>query len=565
MLFLHRILCILVCLSAISTTYLYLYPIFHGCAFPTKDASFDKPDSIGDQIKQHLGLRKPPQDIIAPFRLLALGDPQLEGDSSLWNPEDGYFPALVYLWKNAWASKSWDEAMSVVGHELKLFFTRDVLLRLNNLRKEIDLVGNDYYLAHIYRSMHHFMQPTHVSVLGDLLGSQWVTDEEFERRSSRFWNRVFKGGKMVEDHIMNKGHAEMLGSDPTWNKKIINIVGNHDVGYAGDMSEHRIERFERHFGKVNWETKFFLPRNISSTTAEGPPSLRLVIFNSMNLDGPAKETSLQTDTYTFLNDVIMSSNPVEDRSAGTLLLTHIPIEKQSGICVDAPYFAFYGEHDEGSGLKEQYQLSYDAGKGLLEGIFGMHGNKDGPGEGYGRHGIIVNGHDHEGCDVYHHLPHAKDDEPRRWKAERWEKAIPLLREPIPGIREITLRSMMGEFGGSAGLLSAWFDFDIGEWQFAFSTCAVGKQHIWWLIHILDLVTLGFGAFLVFLQRTGIYPKRPPSKRSLKKQRSRVRLNEKRELSVPRSSGRQLSVPRSSARQGSRSPSGSASMRRRKMK
>ena len=58
-----------------------------------------------------------------------------------------------------------------------------------------------------------------------------------------------------------------------------------------------------------------------------------------------------------------------------------------------------------------------------------------------------------------------------------------------GVREITFRSMMGQFGGNAGLLSLWFDFDRNEWQYEVQMCQLGVQHIWWGIHVLNIVTL----------------------------------------------------------------------------
>lgn len=68
-------------------------------------------------------------------------------------------------------------------------------------------------------------------------------------------------------------------------------------------------------------------------------------------------------------------------------------------------------------------------------------------------------HDHEGCDIYHHL-HETDDKSnggRTWKTKRWDASIrQVLRsnKTVPGIREITLQSMMGEFRGNASFLSA---------------------------------------------------------------------------------------------------------------
>jgi hypothetical protein len=164
--------------------------------------------------------------------------------------------------------------------------------------------------------------------------------------------------------------------------------------------------------------------------------------------------------------------------------------KEAGICVDAPFYDFF-DGEFGNGVKEQNLLSMDASKGFLEGIFGMSGSPDAPGQGFGRNGIILTGHDHEGCDVYHYINQSSPPE-REWKATRWENALStgLLEEDgIPGLRAVTVRSMMGDFAGNAGLMSLWFDEDAWDWRFEFVNCGLGTQHIWWLVHILDLITI----------------------------------------------------------------------------
>jgi hypothetical protein len=591
---LFRISLLLLPVALFGTTWLYLYPVVQGCAFPT-------PPSTHSQAT-------------APFRLLSLGDPQLEGDSSLPDPNALVFPSVEFLiprLRNA--SNASDRAD--IAKEAARGVVKDAGRWLEGKRKAIDLWGNDWYLAHIVRSLRWWTEPTHISVLGDLLGSQWVTDGEFSRRAGRYWNIVMRGLDKIPDTIYGAdeseeteeassvptteptadteaekddeverekeekplrtplwgGTKELLGEDPSWSKRVINIVGNHDVGYAGDIDESRIERFERAFGAVNWEIWFTLPNSLrsnkSSTTppsdAETPPSLRLVILNSMNLDTPAWSTDLQTETYSFMNHIITSSLPVSDKTHATILLTHIPLEKEAGVCVDSPYFDFF---QEGQGVKEQNMLSDHASKIVLEGIFGMSSNKDAEGGGMGRRGIVINGHDHAGCDVVHWIrqpgivdtcdaeqvkryeaywpstteevgmiatkmdidgvdinivaandtdfpllsngtsptsteppvPERTPSTPPTWKARTFPTR-PYAISPnnectnisaSPHIREITLRSMMGEFSGYAGFLSAWFDEekgDQGEWVFEFSTCGVGVQHWWWGVHVVDLI------------------------------------------------------------------------------
>ena len=479
---------VLYTVAHISTCCLYIYPYVKGCSFPTPSARQNSQSTNGSKLSQPFH-----------FRLLLLGDPQLEGDSSLHDPVNGPFPSLQNLWSEIMIGTTREERSNILLSRWNDFIYDDIPTLFQFYRKRLDLFGNDYYLAHIYRTLSWSLHPTHVAVMGDLIGSQWVSDEEFERRGWRYWNRVFHGGRRVEDEITNgiriEPVIEPVEHDTEWATRIINVAGNHDVGYAGDMTADKLQRFEKVFGKANWETRFDLS-GLRVEEDQAAPELRLVVLNSLNLDPPVLEADLQGDTYKFMNDIIASSRSVGDNTSGTILLTHLPLHKEAGVCVDAPYFSY---HDAkfGGGIREQNHLSQDTSKNILEGIYGMSGNPGAPAKGMGRNGIIITGHDHEGCDVYHHLPIAYDITARPWTAETYNSSSKTMKRPIPGIREITVRSMMGDFGGNAGLLSAWFDSNIQQWHFEYSTCALGTQHIWWAIHVLDIVTI------VYLSVVGI--------------------------------------------------------------
>ena len=444
----------------ISTSILYTYPLFFGCAFPSPSASHP-----------------------APFRLLVLGDPQLEGDSSLPTTSHGEPPSLRSILRLPEVSEgSLYERMLAAQGQLK----NDIPLLFQLLRKRLDLFGNDYYLAHIYRTVSSLLEPTHVTVLGDLLGSQWISDEEFERRGERYWGRVFSGARRVDDEIAEGVWMSALGEDQRWKRRIINVVGNHDIGYGGDVDEHNMHRFERVFGKANFETRFSLP----SADDKEAPEIRIVNLNSLNLDVPVLHPDLQAETYDFINEIITTSRPVEDTTVATILLTHLPLHKEAGVCVDGPMIKYY-ENERNGGVKEQNHLSYDLTKTILESIYGKSGDTGALAGGMGRDGIILTGHDHEGCDVWHHLPYSEDGYERRWAAQRWnETTVESRKATTPGIREVTVRSMMGDFEGNAGLLSAWFDEGERSWRFEYSSCKLGKQHWWWVVHVIDLVTIG---------------------------------------------------------------------------
>lgn len=546
------------------TVYIYLYPVFGQCAFPlppspasTSQSPETPRDNADFSFLKTLGLHLPPSlDALlpghsslaarpfAPFRMLALGDPQLEGDTSIPNAySDTSFPNLLHAYKLATFQKIPDEdddsnddstanmilreRIRQTLHDIVDFWFLDIPSTLESGRKRIDLVGNDFYLAHIARLMRWWTVPTHISVLGDLLGSQWVDDEEFERRASRFWNRVLKDGERIPDNIAmfpgdeydlsgylgvpsnmseTQNQTEVDLAD-LWTRRIINVAGNHDIGYAGDITAERLERFERQFGKANYELRFELPVDRLSADARTAvydeetnpdsqflvPELRIINLNDMNLDTPAYSSDIQDQTYNFINAVINTASAVEFKGHFTMVLTHIPLYKPEGVCVDAPHFAF---HDDDGTLREQNLLSEDASEGFLQGIFGMHGDRNAPGGGQGRRGVILNGHDHEGCDTFHYInqSHKISDEDRHWETATWATAktdglLGKERDGLPGVREITVRSMMGEFGGNAGLLSAWFDEDAWEWRFEYATCAFGRQHLWWAVHVVDLIAI----------------------------------------------------------------------------
>ena len=406
-----------VSIALLLSIYLYAYPIFHGCAFPATDGS--STTSFRDTVAQHVSPRKPaPFDApttLAPFRLLVLADPQLEGDSSLPRAEDALGPKLRERWK-AINEVQPSERVEVGIKALRDALIHDVWPSLNGLRKRIDLFGNDYYLAHIFRTLHWWTQPTHVTVLGDLIGSQWVSDGEFEWRGWRYWNRVFAGGERVEDEVTSLSEGETVKvfglGDGSWKSRLINIAGNHDIGYAGDISQKRMERFERVFGKANWDVRFEYPKDAQTTAVDAAqPSIHMIVLNSMILDTPALSDELQAETVGYLNTIINNRiKPVEDRTSFTLLLTHVPLFKKDGVCTDPPYFDFWGSDDGGgaykpNSLREQNHLSQGVSEpGMLESVFGMKGDVSVPASGKGRNGIILTGHDHEGCDVWHFIP-----------------------------------------------------------------------------------------------------------------------------------------------------------------
>lgn len=501
--------------------------MLQGCAFPlpvvteankgTREGSWLS-NSVINTIYQHAAdwnlTANGGTDEPAIFRLLVLADPQIEGDSSLPSPDDEFIPRLRRHWVDVQSSLSTPDATMILKNTTRTILVEDIPSAFRAARKRLDLLGNDYYLAHIYRTLSWWSRPTHVTVLGDLIGSQWVTDEEFENRGWRFWQRVFRGGQRVDDDIIvtgEKPHRESAKKEELetlqrynscWSNRIINIAGNHDIGYAGDVSRARLERFERIFGRANWDIRFAHPPLPDKNDIR--PTLHIINLNDLTLDGPPLDSYIQSDSYTYINDLITHrSYPVEDRTSFTLLLTHVPLHKRDGICVDGPYFTFFDEDDtpdnendpsrwRKDGLREQNHLSeHVSTNAILQGIFGMSGDtSSAPVGGKGRPGLILTGHDHEGCDVVHFVKREnletgsseKGTKSWHWDARPYSSSSSTTGSNDPSIREVTLRSMMGEYGGNAALLSIWFDTEVNQWRYEIQMCPAGVQHIWWAVH-----------------------------------------------------------------------------------
>lgn len=409
-------------LAVFLNLYLYFYPVFHFCAFTPQPDGTD-----------------------APFRLLALADPQLEGDSTL----------LKYKTPQSAASSSPSSSSSSLWDYIH---PTDISLTIRGLGKVLDLWGNDLYLRHVFRTTRQMLAPTHTVVLGDLLGSQWISDEEFKIRGERFW-RIFGGKEEGEGKVRSEDvqrYAGNIAADAeakeVWRKKVIILPGNHDIGYAGDMSWARIARFEEMFGVVNYFVDF-LP-NVTTTAAAGgeeQPTLRLIILNSLPLDSPILDPSIQDASYALLNQSLQSKSPSLRQS--TLLLTHLPLHKPAGLCADAPLITYYPAH-YGGGIKEQNHLSESTSELLLHRTFGLpsSGNTKAKKE----RGMILTGHDHVGCDIRHSWLETTEG----WNQTSWEDWQSTEESgKTEGIREVTVRSMMGEFAGNAGLVSAWFDLE----------------------------------------------------------------------------------------------------------
>lgn len=382
--------------------------------------------------------------------------------------------------------------------------------------KRLDNYGNDYYLGHIYSVMKKRMQPSHVAVMGDLFSSQWIYDSEFYNRTYRYVTRLFprpEAYKQValdtfnkhenydweswmnvenamdpEKRFQSRVYSDVydwtnltanypLPSGPDVREPLfINLTGNHDIGYSGDATWQHMARFHLLFGQNNYVI------NYNKGT---PYEWRLVVLDSLTLEGPALQEEFVKFTWSFLENLKEKENP--GFKGSTVLLTHIPFYKPEGLCTDGPQHIYYIDNEKepykNGKLRSQNHLSYDVSQKVLDIIFP---NPD-------KEGIVLTGHDHEGCDNYY----TKDGETKEWKA------VSKVELKKGAVREIVVRSMMGDFNGNTGIMTGVFNKESSNWEFHFTLCPFVVQHWWWVTKIVTGLTVALQSFCYLKRNVSI--------------------------------------------------------------
>ena len=237
-------------------------------------------------------------------RLLLLADPQLEGDARV-------------------------EEQGVYGH-------------LNNL-------FNAAYFKHIFTALTRQYTPSNAAILGDLLSSELIDEDEHARRVAIFKDS-FDGSRVPHG---------------VWH-----VVGNHDIGYGAKATKKRLRRHEDAFGALN----------SAQTLAELP----VLVWDDVNVDG-ARSSDAQRLAWRALD---LHGARARDEGLPWILLTHIPLFKDAPQCTDDPEVVSKQGKRGKTVVETQTMLSRESSDRVLA----------------LRPGIIFTGHDHDGCDFNHTLP-----------------------------------------------------------------------------------------------------------------------------------------------------------------
>ncbi|CCK69930.1 Ted1p KNAG_0D01790 [Huiozyma naganishii CBS 8797] len=356
-------------------------------------------------------------------------------------------------------------------------------------RSRLDIFGNDHFLGHIYSTMSKRLHPDYVVVMGDLFSSQWIGDSEFYNRTRRYVSRLFHRdttpleaiqrenhdedglykvdwdawGKQFEREAQNNtfqfGFQDIHSWDPQRDEFLmVNLTGNHDVGYSGDATYQHLARFQQIFGKDNYWIEY---------NAGTDKAWRIVVLNDLLLEGPALQPEFVQYTWEFLYQLFE-----RNFDGSTVLLTHIPFHKEEGLCYDGPELRYYPEVFEREPYKANLLRSQNhISEEVTNKVFNLVFSNDKP-------GIVLVGHDHEGCEVVYNRFNDQGE---------WVAAKDTVEGADYHLKEVTVRSMMGEFNGNTGLLTGHFNTNQKQWEWTFTLCPFAIQHAWWFAKAAALV------------------------------------------------------------------------------
>ncbi|KAI9501644.1 hypothetical protein BX070DRAFT_236531 [Coemansia spiralis] len=301
-----------------------------------------------------------------------------------------------------------------------------------------DLLINDYYLHHVYKSTITAFKPHYVVTMGDIFSSQWVKHEEYYKRIERF--------KWISHRIDNQNRT--INSS----HKYIFMAGNHDIGYGEETRAYHINRFVKNFGTLN--RKWSL--NINGREH------RIAILNAMNLDKSRIE-QYRIDAWDFVRE--LAADHIRHPDVPLILFLHIPLYKPNGVCISSSKTIYRDGF-----VRYQDYLSPETSAYLLHCLAPT---------------LVFNGHDHDGCTAVHtvspnaSIPVALDTSSNRQLVSASDLCSLTLAELDayqPQVEafalgtmisvastnatntnsswstiEITVRSAMGEYGGVTGI------------------------------------------------------------------------------------------------------------------
>ncbi|KAJ1886837.1 hypothetical protein LPJ66_009431, partial [Kickxella alabastrina] len=235
----------------------------------------------------------------------------------------------------------------------------------------LDLLINDYYLHHVYKSTISAFRPRYAVTMGDIFSSQWVSRAEYYKRIHRF--------KWISNQIDARNNT-IDGGD----HRHFYLAGNHDIGYGEETRAYHINRYTNNFGPLNREWLVDIGGTVTDDQHDNEHNVasaglhRVVVLNAMNLDATRME-KYRHEAWDFVRSLAGERSKHPD--IPLILFLHIPLNKPDGVCEPQPTIIL----DDGFVAYQDY-LSPATSAYLLHCL---------------KPTIVFNGHDHNGCLATH--------------------------------------------------------------------------------------------------------------------------------------------------------------------
>ena len=217
-----------------------------------------------------------------------------------------------------------------------------VLLKLSKLTV-------DNYIYKNYISLIRILEPDMIVFLGDLMDNgRESSDDYYEGEFGRF-NRIF----------LNPIKSRQI-------EVITGVPGNHDIGWANGVTQHSLERFNRHFGASN---KLINLQNHD-----------LILLDDVTMTNTENE-SLSRPIYDFLKG--MRSSP---KQRTRILMQHVTLWRDHNVKTCGPERESKNLFPISKGYQYQTVIDEAHSMDILKSV---------------KPDIVFNGDDHDYCEVVH--------------------------------------------------------------------------------------------------------------------------------------------------------------------
>lgn len=335
--------------------------------------------------------------------------------------EYGYYYYVFLVSCPGWPIRSNDANMT------KIMVISDTHIMGRRKSYRIDKLRRHSEMAQSFAISNYIFEPEVIMFLGDILDEgSTAPNVHFEEEIQEF-NRIFPHNPMVQDRII--------------------IAGNHDVGYHDRMVmiPYALDRFR---------SKLLCTGHVNIIPAKENRNLNIIVTNSMSFYNDSCEFCAHSKAISNQLSEHLEQQKRKDpeQFASPILLTHIPLYRRNDEACQYP-----------SSMRDRVKIDNEEGKDTL------HKNASEFLLQKFRPRLVLSGHTHMNCEIFHEYPTTK-----------------LQKENGKKIREITLTSYNHKY---AETLPAFLLITANATTFQTQTCNLVNEYLIASVYVILLIII----------------------------------------------------------------------------